>query len=368
LFKLLAGFSTLPGLSKTVYMSALYAQSKGLSSKSVTYESFPFTETSGYSHRSWSQTGPAIFTFVIAAHTFSLLFLRRPWSDRTCNIVLVVAWALLPLEICIDNYIRAGPKVKGPLYGISSYWCWISPIYLTERYTTDYLFMMVTAVLCFILYSLVFFGLRGNISVSGGYKIHFHRRPERRMSRAIDGKPVESDVTRVARHMLWYPLVYTILVLPVATARLSTFSSVSVPFPVTIFTVALFMLHGFLNTLLFCTTRRIIPGTWGQKFGLGPVLGGGRGGCDPARPAYVTWPFAIIGSIPTTLSVGVEKDVEINSEAEPSAPYVEFGSPTSPISPASATSSASPTSPTSPASPTPLLQAHVSSRHRADPH
>jgi len=49
LLKVLAGSSTLPGLSKTAYISVWYAQLKRPSSKSVTYESFQFTDTNEYS-------------------------------------------------------------------------------------------------------------------------------------------------------------------------------------------------------------------------------------------------------------------------------------------------------------------------------
>src|SRR5260370_26482991 len=112
--------------------------------------------------------------------------------------------------------------------------------------------MFTWAVFSFILYLLVFFRLRGNIAVSDGYKIHFHQRPKVRLGRTSDGARivtgdlrVESHLTVVAKQMLWYPVAYTVLILPMAASRFSTFSGVSVPFPVTIFTAAVFMLHGF---------------------------------------------------------------------------------------------------------------------------
>jgi len=218
---------------------------------------------SEYSHLSWSQTGPAIFTFVIAVQTFSLLFFDHErdhdWSNRTCNIVLIVSWAILLLELCIENFVLVKPE-KGPYYGISTggCWCWISPEYRIERYTTDYLFMIASAAFSFILYTLLFFRLRGNISVSAGYKISFHRRSE--TGRTTD--QIETYLTGVAKHMLLYPVVYIFLLLPLAIARLSTFDGKPVPFVATILSAAVFMLHGFFNTILFCTTRNILPESW----------------------------------------------------------------------------------------------------------
>ena len=238
---------------------------------------------------------------------------------------LAGSWGLTLLGLCIENFILAEPKERGPFYGISSYWCWISPKYIIERYTTDYLFMIVAAVFSFILYSLVFFRLRGNISVSAGYKLSFHQRPKFRISKAEDGTYIMTDdrhvasyLTTVAKHMLWYPIVYTILVLPVATSRLSTFSSLSVPFSVTIFTAAVFMLHGFVNTVLFCATRNILPSSWRQRFVLGTLFGG-RGNATWSFTSTRIGTFGAI-PIPTVMSVDVEKDVEVKYDAKFSSP------------------------------------------------
>ena len=318
---------------------------------------------SEYSHLSWSQTGPAIFTFVIAVQTFSLLFLYRDWSNRTCNIVLIVSWALLLFELCLENFVLTSPE-KGPYYGISTggIWCWISPKYRIARYTTDYLFMTASAAFSFILYSLVFFRLRGNISVSAGYRISFHPRPATRIGRTSDGtfvvtddRRVESYLTTVAKHMLWYPIVYTFLIFPVAASRLSTFHGKPVPFFATMLTAAIFMLHGFFNTVLFCTTRSILPGSWRQKFGLQATLESGRGNAgqsgatNPTSQCTGTSTRSTgtsgTGPFPVVLNIHAE-DVEIKYEAGQGVSEVKSG-PTLPISLISSTSSTSSISPAS---------------------
>jgi hypothetical protein len=241
----------------------------------------PFlTDKSDTSHFSWCKTGPAIFTFVIAAQTFCLLFLRREWTDCTCHIIHIVSWAFLVFELCIENLAGTKPE-KGPRYGISTagYWCWISPKYQIERYTSDYPFMIASATFCLILYSLVFFRLRGNISVSG-YIPSFHPRPNNRISSTSSGalvvtsdRHVESHLDRVAKRMLWYPIVYIVIVIPMVATRYSAFSSLR-DYPEVTFTFAsIFNLHGFFNTVLFCTTRNILPGSWRQRFGPEPTQG-----------------------------------------------------------------------------------------------
>jgi len=325
---------------------------------------FPYcTEKSEYSHLLWSQTGPAIFTFLIAVQTFCLLVLRREWSSRTCHITHIISWAFLLLELCIEHFVYADPE-NGPYYGIttSGYWCWISPKYLIERYTTDYLFMTTSAAFCFILYSLVFFRLRGNISIQG-YKIFFHRRSSIRIRRTSDGASIFTDDPRVpsyldtiAKHMLWYPIVYTFLILPVAASRLSTFHGKPVPFAATVLTAAVFMLHGFFNTVLFCTTRKILPGSWRQRFGL---CTSGRDDTSRSNATTTTCQFTVAstttvgtGPRPAVLSVNVD-DVGIKYATERSSSFV---------------GSCSPSSSTSPTLPTLPFQAHVRSGQRANAH
>ena len=82
------------------------------------------------------------------------------------------------------------------------------------------------------------------------------------------------------------------------------------------------MLHGFINTVLFCTTRNILPGSWRRRLGLGTALDSGRSDFHFSS-RIATWRFtgldARIGAEPVILSVGVEKDVEIMyDEVQPS--------------------------------------------------
>ena len=250
------------------------------------------------------------------------------------------------LEVCIEAFIIAKPKSIGPYFGIAGLWCWITPAYPIPRYTTSYLLMFISAGCSFIFYLLVFFRLRGNITVSARYKIHFHQRPKVGVGRTSDGTHIVTDdqriechLTTVAKHMLWYPIIYTVVILPLASARFSTFSGQSVPLSVTIGTAALFMLHGFINTVLFCTTRNILPDSWRQRLGLGTTLDSGG---SSSRTTATWWSTGLdakiqtigTGTAPVVLSVGVEKDVEIMYDDAPTSPKcIKIGSPSSPLMP-----------------------------------
>jgi len=251
---------------------------------------------------------------------------------------------VLVLDLCIGYFCLANPE-RGPYYGIAGYWCWISPAYPTERLTTEYLFMFISAGLSLILYLLVFFRLRGNITISAAYKVHFHQRPQTRFSRTIDGayimtddRHVESDLMVVARGMLRHPIAYIILVLPLAATRFSAFSGTSVPFPVIVLSASVFVLTGFINAVLFCTTRNVLHGGWRQELSFGTTLGRERGG--PCSPSWRDSTSRYTGSVsrkgavgtgrsPVSPSSSAEKDVEI--EHEEGLPSPSFGSPTWPL-------------------------------------
>lgn len=240
-----------------------------------------------------------------------------------------------------------------------------------ERYATSYLIMFVSAGFSFILYLLVFFRLRGNISVEAGYRITFHQRPKVRVGRTTNGAyivtdvhRVESHLTTVAKHMLWYPLVYIVLVLPQAAARYAGFSGAPVPFAVTVSTAGLFQLHGFVNTLLFCTTRNVLPGSWKQRLGIS-TMGDSSGRSDVGLSSRANASRRLTGfgtkygteTAPVVLSVGVEKDVEVKYEGAPLSPsYLKFNTFHPPASPGT------------PASPTPLLRTHAGGGKRASNH
>ncbi|KAF7984260.1 hypothetical protein HWV62_16100 [Athelia sp. TMB] len=169
-----------------------------------------------------ADVGTAIFAFVIAAHTFWLLFLRWQISNRALGLILLLAWCSLG-AIVVSGPARFDKTTRGPFYGISGYWCWITDPYDPERLTLDYIFMFLSAFSSFILYTLVFLRLRGNIVISGRY-VGF--RFSRKSSAWRKSNSSDTQMMTVARQML-----------------LDT----------------VYQLSGLINVILFTTTRRILP-------------------------------------------------------------------------------------------------------------
>jgi len=215
-----------------------------------------------------SDVGTALWTLVIAVHTFCLIFLEiqaRPFILWT---TLLGGWSTI-VTIVLFGPATVNREEKGPFFAISGYWCWISPNYPTERITLNYLFMFLTAFTSFVLYILIFLKLRGNL-VRVGWRVYFRRSIGAGSTICTSRKILDDQGLRVAKQMLLYPVVYSILVFPIASARFASWAGNHVPFEVTIFTASIFLLSGLVNVVLFTSTRRMLPAD-SMKIGKWPL-------------------------------------------------------------------------------------------------
>jgi len=202
--------------------------------------------------------GIAMFALIIAIHTFCVLFLR--WQSRpyVLWLTLVSAWSAM------GAIVLAGPTLAdttkyGPFFGISGYWCWITAPYPVQHITLDYMFMFMSAGFSFLLYTLVFLRLRGNIIISGWY-IAFRRATSSSNSYWRGREFADNEKMVIARQMMLYPVAYVIVILPIATARFCEMrGNTNVPFGATIFCDTVYLLSGLVNVTLFVTTRRVLP-------------------------------------------------------------------------------------------------------------
>ncbi|KAJ7037317.1 hypothetical protein C8F04DRAFT_1093287 [Mycena alexandri] len=200
-----------------------------------------------------SDVGLSFWTFVIALHTFCLVVLGitpRPYVLWT---TLITGWSGLGI-LAMTGPAMLDTAHRGPFYGISGYWCWITPDYVVERATLDYMFMFIAGTSSFVLYSVVFLRMRGNLMITGK-RVMFSKSSGNEGL----GRQVESRTMSVARKMFLYPVAYTVVILPIAAARFSDWAGKDVPFEVTIFCDTVFLLSGIVNVTLFTTTRRILP-------------------------------------------------------------------------------------------------------------
>ncbi|RDX54648.1 hypothetical protein OH76DRAFT_985365 [Lentinus brumalis] len=205
--------------------------------------------------------GMALWSFVLSLHVFMLLFVRRVTLSALHSWLLLGAgWFLVALVVVI------GPTAiqtadRGPYFGPTGYWCWITQNYPHEQFLLEYFFEFLSAILSFCLYTAVLLRVRGNlVKTSGKWHLRFVPHGER-WRLAIRRDVVDGSMMQVATRMVWYPVAYTILLLPVTIARFVAFSGHEVPFRATIFADFVFNLQGVVNVALLLATRRFVPDT-----------------------------------------------------------------------------------------------------------
>ncbi|KAJ7655328.1 hypothetical protein B0H17DRAFT_1163434 [Mycena rosella] len=196
----------------------------------------------------------AIWAFVLALHLFNLLFLRLQSTKFGFWCTIAGGWAVVVLIVVIGPAAIQTPA-KGPYYGVSGAWCWITSNYPRERILLEYFLEYVSAVLCIVLYTFVILRLRGNLVCQDGrWTLRFVPRGES-WQLSLGRDLIDSAMLRAAQRMIFY----TLLLLPISLDRLSWFAGANVPFWATVVADMIFNLTGFVNVLLLIAARRIFP-------------------------------------------------------------------------------------------------------------
>jgi hypothetical protein len=133
------------------------------------------------------------------------------------------------------------------------YWCWIIGGDL-ERIMGEYLWLGIAALSSIVFYTLLFFLLRGNIQVDPQNWKHIHVQ----LHRDSHTKPTVAS-REVMGVVIWYPICYSIVVVPLFVVRWITFhppSGFDMPFIATALVITLFGFSGVVSVVLILLTRR----------------------------------------------------------------------------------------------------------------
>jgi len=203
--------------------------------------------------------GISLWTLVLAVHTFCVLFLRWNPRDWALYSTLIGVWFLIGFLIVIGPGAIQQAATKGPYYSIAGLWCWIADPYPAARIYMEYFWMFFSAGASFILYTLTFLRLRGNLYVEGRM-LKFRRVSSSDSWKYIAGRDLlDLELTKVAKGMLGFPVMFTVVILPIAVCRFIEWSGKPVPLEATIFAASLFNLTGVFALILFMTTRSLLP-------------------------------------------------------------------------------------------------------------
>ncbi|TFK47582.1 hypothetical protein OE88DRAFT_1665801 [Heliocybe sulcata] len=201
----------------------------------------------------------AMWAFMVAAHLFHLLFLR--WKSTRVGLYLTLAlgWSIIIFIVSLGPTVIAD-STHGPYFGVSGLWCWITPDYPREQFFLEYFFEFFAAGVSFFLYTTILLRVRGNLmKCEGKWRLRWVPRGES-WQLAISRDIIDSAMVRVATHMVWYPIAYSVLLLPIALARMTEFA-MRVPSWATILCDVIFNLSGFINVVLLVMTKKLLPDT-----------------------------------------------------------------------------------------------------------
>ncbi|KAH8990251.1 hypothetical protein EDB92DRAFT_1763981, partial [Lactarius akahatsu] len=199
----------------------------------------PYCTAQGIIQQS-GELGVALFTLIITVHTFVVALWKVGIRARHFAFGMVALASLfVALWVGIGNGIHKNFETPTP------YWCWIGPEYNGERLGGEYVWIWAALFASVIMYIPLYFWTKGCLSVDPEKWYKFH------LSESDVGYPQR----RAALGMLFYPLGYSLVVLPLSVVRWSHFNHKKVPSMATFFGVSMFNLSGAVNVLLFLIVR-----------------------------------------------------------------------------------------------------------------
>ncbi|KAI0022179.1 hypothetical protein F4780DRAFT_205989 [Xylariomycetidae sp. FL0641] len=187
------------------------------------------------------------FITAVAVHTYlSVVAGRRlPQTHLYCGIaalwIFTYAISLLPVAATRNGAAHGGWFVR------AGAWCWINHGYENLRLLTHYLFIFIAIAVTLTLYTAIFSSLR-------------------RQSKTRQGLGVG---IRTKHHpaFLAYPIIYLVCILPLALGRVATMAGHEPPLAYFCFAGVLTASNGWLDVILFASTRRSIVFAHGQALG-----------------------------------------------------------------------------------------------------
>ncbi|KAN0126207.1 hypothetical protein V8E53_014933 [Lactarius tabidus] len=203
--------------------------------------------------------GTAVWSFALALHAFRLLFLRTRVAKRIQWLALTLGWLFIIFIVSIGP-LTIQRKDRGPYFGPSGSWCWITHNYPIEQIALEYAIEWTSAFVSSQLYVAVLLRVRGNlvkdsegrwflrwVSCDDTWQLGFAR------------DYLDSCIIKLVVIIVWFPVTYTVLILPISIAHFAGYAGARVPDSVTLMADMIFALGGFVNMLLFLRTRRSIP-------------------------------------------------------------------------------------------------------------
>ncbi|KAG8726784.1 hypothetical protein FRC12_023088 [Ceratobasidium sp. 428] len=222
------------------------------------------------------ETSVSIWTLAVTVHTlFSVVRARRVNLRPLYTFGIVAAVWIYVLAFNFGAYASVnaqGDEDPANLFAPTPFWCWFGPAHKGKGYA-EYIWLWIAGVGNIVVYVPLFLLLRGHIVLGseGLLSAEWHSTPlpprsERTGDSASDLSIATGEDSEAAREdcwkMLYYPLAYTILVLPLSVVRWMAFANPDLDAltmaplgTATMVFHALYRLSGVINVVLVLGTR-----------------------------------------------------------------------------------------------------------------
>lgn len=198
------------------------------------------------------------FNVAIAIQTFMTIVARKTITPA-CSVLVIAGGWLYVLVLTLAGPV-AIQDARGPFWGIAGLWCFIPDPYAGPRVWLHYCPIFTTAAIIVVMYGSVFWKLRQHTHRSGAVRtLSFRRRPANLLSDEDQARRLaQAQVNRIAYKLLWYPMSYMAIVMPISISRIAILNGVSVPAWYTNLGVSILFLSGFINGVIYISTRRAL--------------------------------------------------------------------------------------------------------------
>lgn len=203
-----------------------------------------------------SNVATATWILVISLHTWRTLFFGHTSTRLHFILVIIGSWSII-VSIPLIGFFVIQKSGQDPYFGISGFWCWISDDYQHARAFLEYMIMFLSAGISFILYLSILLKFRGNL-VNDGWHMRFRRVPSSMAWQPSNCEALSGKIARALKLMMWFPCIYVVIIFPIALCRFLAWSGSQVPYQALIISDSIFILGGFMNVILFLTTRKLV--------------------------------------------------------------------------------------------------------------
>ncbi|CAE6403320.1 unnamed protein product [Rhizoctonia solani] len=186
--------------------------------------------------------GSAIWSLAIAYYTFSLLFLfKKPPIWITWSIV-ILGWSTIIILPIIGPYGIENVKTRGHFYAISD----------VDFLISGYLTRVIWPGVFTFLWSP---GCRKRETCTTSTSTPTRQSAVPRPAETSQTNGIGKHLKAISKRLMLYPLVYSIVTIPVAVCRIGTLAGWKPPFGLYIFAGITFSSSGITNVMLFIATR-----------------------------------------------------------------------------------------------------------------